>query len=100
MEHEGQFPCPQESDTDCYRKPDKSHFISLTFILILSPRLRLRLPSGIFSLFYNQHFYARLFSPMYAASTAALWKHCPLFIVKICVEDILTTFGHLSLQTP
>lgn len=88
MEHEGQFPCPQESDTDRYPKPDKSHSISLISILILSCRLRLRLPSGIFPLFCNQHFYAFLFSPMHAASTAALWKHCPFFIVKISVEDI------------
>jgi hypothetical protein len=61
MEHEGQFPCPQESDNDRYPKPDKSHPIYLRSSLILFSRLHL--PSGIFQLRFTtkivMHFFLR-----------------------------------------
>jgi hypothetical protein len=67
MEPEGSLPCSQEPSTGPYPEPDQSnpaHPISLRSILLLTTRLRLGLPSGLFpSGFPTYILHAFLFSP-------------------------------------
>jgi hypothetical protein len=62
MEPEGSIPCSQEPSTSPYPEPYPSHPIPLRSILILSTRLRLGLPSGLFPSGFPTHIlYALLF---------------------------------------
>jgi hypothetical protein len=78
MEAEGSLPCSQEPATGPCPEPDESSphpplFISLRSILMLSPHIRLGLPSGIFpSGFPTKILHAILIYPIRATSPTHL----------------------------